>query len=185
MKIISQQSLFSFSEHGWWRDAKDQHNGREAKTYETRHRDEKPQGKEDGNGNWRHDRYFDMEADPHAQPPSTRKRPAFSEKKITTATQNTDNTANDLHLERRDRNPRHLDRQDRLTAGDQVPIRREAPRGGGDFRGRDRFSGRQGYRSGGTRVEKWKHDLFDEASKSPPRQNEEDQIAKVESLLAS
>ncbi|XP_022725770.1 hepatoma-derived growth factor-related protein 2-like [Durio zibethinus] len=200
------------------RDAKDQHDERETKTYERRQRDEKPQTKGDGNGDWRHDRYFEMEADPLPQPPPTRKRPAFSEKKIPAATQSTDNTTKEpekashsghhvigserrhvIGSERRvdrDRNPQHLDRQDRLTAGDQVPNRREAPRGGfssrerpgvggGDFRRRDRFSGRQGYRSGGTRVEKWKHDLFDEANKSPPRKNEEDQIAKVESLLAS
>ncbi|XVF44985.1 hypothetical protein PTKIN_Ptkin02bG0169000 [Pterospermum kingtungense] len=185
------------AERGWWRDAKDQHNERETKTYETRPRDEKPQAKGDGNGNWRHDRYFKMEADP--QPPPTRKRPAFSEKKIPAATQSTENATKEqekgshsghhaLGSERRverDRNPRHLDRHDRLTAGDQVPRRRDAPRGGGDFRGRDRFGGRQGYHSGGTRVEKWKHDLFDEANKSPPRKNEDDQIAKVESLLAS
>ncbi|XWS68132.1 hypothetical protein CRYUN_Cryun04dG0064200 [Craigia yunnanensis] len=214
------------TERGWWRDAKDQHNEREIKTYETRQRDEKPQAEGDGNGDWRHDRYLKMDADPPPQPPPTRKRPAFSEKKIAVATQSTDNTTKEpqkashsghhgLGSERRvegDRKPRHLDRQDRftagdqvpnrrdrqdrLTAGDQVPNRREAPRGGfsshqsaggggRDFRGSDRFSGRQGYRSGGTRVEKWKHDLFDEASKSPPRKNEEDQIAKVESLLSS
>ncbi|XWS63006.1 hypothetical protein CRYUN_Cryun06bG0059400 [Craigia yunnanensis] len=198
------------TERGWWRDAKDQHNERETKTYETRQRDEKPQAKGNGNGDWHHDRFFEMEAGPLLQPPPTRKRPAFSEKKIPAASQITDNTKKEpekashsghhvLGSERsvdRDHNPRHLDRQDRLTGRDQVPNRREAPRGGfslherprgggGDFRGRDRFSGRQGYHSGGTHVEKWKHDLFDEADKSPPRKNEEDQIAKVESLLAS
>ncbi|XVE49327.1 hypothetical protein DITRI_Ditri01bG0073900 [Diplodiscus trichospermus] len=198
------------TERGWWRDARDQHDERETKTYETRQRDEKPQSKGDGNGDWRHDRYFEVEADRPPQPPSTRKRPAFSEKKIPAATQSTENTTKEpekashsghhvLGGERRvDRghNPRPSDRQDRLSTVDQVPNRREAPRGrfssherygggGGDFRGRDGFSGRQGYRSGGNRVEKWKHDLFDEANKSPPRKNEEDQIAKVESLLAS
>ena len=152
-----------------------------------------------------------MEADLPPPPPlPNKKRLTFSEKKIQATTQSTDNTTKEpqkashsgyhvLGSERRvdrDRNPRHLDRQDRLTAGDQVPNRREAPRGGfssheraggsgGDFRGRDRFNGRQGYRPGGTRVEKWKHDLFEEANKSPPRKNEEDQIAKVESLLGS
>ncbi|XP_022763510.1 uncharacterized protein LOC111309018 [Durio zibethinus] len=198
------------NERGWWRDAKDQHNERETKIYQTRQRDEKPQIIGDGNDEWRHDRFFEMEVDALPQPPSTRKQPAFREKKILAATKSTDNKTQEpekanhsghqvLGSERRvdrDRNPQHLDRQDRLSAGDQVPNRREAPRGGfssherhgdggGNFRGRDRFSGRQGYRSGGTRVEKWKHDLFDEANKSPLRKNEEDQIAKVESLLAS
>ncbi|KAG4114029.1 hypothetical protein ERO13_D12G020000v2 [Gossypium hirsutum] len=198
-------------ERGWWRDAKDHHSERETRTYDTRQRDEKPQARGDSKDDWRHDRFFEMEADPPAQPPPSRKRPAFSEKKIPAAAQSADLTTKEseksshsshhvLGSERRvdrDRHPRHLDRPDRLTAGDQAPSRREAPRGGflsherhgggggSNFRGRDRFSGRQGYRSGGPRVEKWKHDLYDEANKSPPRKNEEDQIAKVESLLAS
>ncbi|GLJ30829.1 hypothetical protein SUGI_0612260 [Cryptomeria japonica] len=32
--------------------------------------------------------------------------------------------------------------------------------------------------------EKWKHDLFDEANRSPPLKNEEEQIAKIELLLS-
>eukprot|EP01018_Ginkgo_biloba_P002999 Gb_20212 [translate_table: standard] len=32
--------------------------------------------------------------------------------------------------------------------------------------------------------EKWKHDLFDQANRSPTPKNEEDQIARIESLLA-
>lgn len=51
--------------------------------------------------------------------------------------------------------------------------------------GRDRFTARQGYNPTGGRAEKWKHDLYDEANKSPPPKNEEDQISKIESLLAS
>lgn len=34
------------------------------------------------------------------------------------------------------------------------------------------------------KVEKWKHDLFEEANKSPNQKNEEEQIAKVEALLS-
>ncbi|KAE8663757.1 putative Porin/voltage-dependent anion-selective channel protein [Hibiscus syriacus] len=172
-------------EHGWERNAKD-HNEREIKTYEMRQRDEKSQTNGD-------------------------KTTCISEKKTPAATSSIDHTAKEseklthsghhaLGSERRvkrDHNPRHLDRQDRLAARDQVPSRSEVPkggfvsherhRGGGDsnFRGRDRFNGRQGYRTGGPRVGKWKHDLFDEANKSPPRKNEEDQIAMVELLLAS
>ncbi|OMO63377.1 hypothetical protein COLO4_32516 [Corchorus olitorius] len=195
------------TERGWWRDAKDEHNEREAKTHDTRQRDEKPRSKGDSNGDWRHDKFFEMEANP---PTPTRKRPAFSEKKITADSQSTDNTIKEpekashsghhvVGSERRvdrDRNPRHRDRQDRLTSKDQDPNRREAPRGGfssferrgggaGNFRGRDRFNGRQGNHSGGTRGDKWTHDLFEDSNKSPPRKNEEDQIAKLESLLAS
>ncbi|XP_058069856.1 uncharacterized protein LOC131218954 [Magnolia sinica] len=82
---------------------------------------------------------------------------------------------------------------------DRAPPRGEMPRGGfpsrerfgsgGSFRGRDRFGGRYGernqHRQGAVRVEKWKHDLFDEANRSPTPKNEEDQIAKVEALLAT
>ncbi|KAF5733205.1 hypothetical protein HS088_TW17G00745 [Tripterygium wilfordii] len=52
-------------------------------------------------------------------------------------------------------------------------------------RGRDRYGGKQGYHSSNGRVEKWKHDLFHEANRSPTLKNEENQIAKVEALLAS
>ncbi|KAK9085783.1 hypothetical protein Sjap_026194 [Stephania japonica] len=56
-------------------------------------------------------------------------------------------------------------------------------------RGRDRFNGRNGelnqYRPPTVRAEKWKHDMFDEANRSPTPKNEDDQIAKIEALLAS
>ncbi|KAJ8427836.1 hypothetical protein Cgig2_030099 [Carnegiea gigantea] len=67
--------------------------------------------------------------------------------------------------------------RDRFNGGDN----------GSRYRARDRFGGRRGYDSSGTggRVEKWKHDLFDDANKSPTAKNEEDPIAKVEALLAS
>ncbi|MCL7040714.1 hypothetical protein MKW94_028783, partial [Papaver nudicaule] len=35
------------------------------------------------------------------------------------------------------------------------------------------------------KAEKWKHDLYDEANKSPTAKNEEEQIAKVQALLSS
>ncbi|RWW22714.1 hypothetical protein BHE74_00043068 [Ensete ventricosum] len=60
--------------------------------------------------------------------------------------------------------------------------------GGRDLRGRERFTGRFGerdmYRQSGFQAEKWKHDLFDEANRSPTPKNEEEQIAKVEALLS-
>ncbi|MQL92678.1 hypothetical protein Taro_025313 [Colocasia esculenta] len=59
---------------------------------------------------------------------------------------------------------------------------------GGAVRGRDRYNGRYGERIqnqvGGSQ-DRWKHDLFDEANRSPTPKNEEDEIAKVEALLAS
>ncbi|KAK9286284.1 hypothetical protein L1049_014674 [Liquidambar formosana] len=197
------------TERGWWRDSKDQHSEREVNktgNYETQQRDEKSQARRDDNRVWRHDGFFEMEADP-ALP--ARKRPAFREKKNPADSENVEKAATEpvkpnrsdrpaLGSERREeregRNSRHLDRTEKPFVGDRVPPNRgEAQRagpsreryggGGGNYRGRDRFNGRQGYHSSG-RVEKWKHDLYDESTRSPPPKNEEDQIAKVEALLA-
>lgn len=59
------------------------------------------------------------------------------------------------------------------------------------LRGRERpgrqFDGseRNQFRSRTFSAEKWKHDLFDQANRSPTPKNEEDQIAKIEALLAT
>uniref|UniRef100_A0A0A9EV16 Btz domain-containing protein n=1 Tax=Arundo donax TaxID=35708 RepID=A0A0A9EV16_ARUDO len=65
---------------------------------------------------------------------------------------------------------------------------RFAGRGGMD---RDRFNNQYGGRSNNTyqatgdqEEEKWKHDLYDRTSRSPPPKTEQEQIAKVEALLA-
>lgn len=54
----------------------------------------------------------------------------------------------------------------------------------GKYKGKEIFRARQGYRSNGARVEKWKHDLFDETNGSTSPKKEEDPVAKVEALLA-
>lgn len=104
-----------------------------------------------------------------------------------------------LGSERRDergRNFRHSERSEKSYAGDRLANRGEPQRGDyssrqrhgggrGDYRLRDRYDGRQEFRSGGTRGEKWKHDLFQEANRSPTPKDEEDRIAKLEALLAS
>nr|BAJ99011.1 predicted protein [Hordeum vulgare subsp. vulgare] len=67
------------------------------------------------------------------------------------------------------------------------PRGRFAGRGG---RGRDRFDYQYGGRSnmhedaGDHQTEKWKHDLYDETNSTPAPMTEEEQIAKVEALLA-
>ncbi|CAM0871677.1 unnamed protein product [Alopecurus aequalis] len=63
---------------------------------------------------------------------------------------------------------------------------RFAGRGG---RGRDRFDYQYGGRnnmheSAGDETEKWKHDLYDQTDSTPAPMTEEEQIAKVEALLA-
>ncbi|XP_018683819.2 uncharacterized protein LOC135676419 isoform X2 [Musa acuminata AAA Group] len=91
------------------------------------------------------------------------------------------NRADDRYDKRGDR---YLQRNEINRAGYQS---REM-HGGRDVRGRERFTGRYGERNmsreSGFQAEKWKHDLFDEANRSPTPKNEEEQIAKVEALLS-
>lgn len=197
-------------ERGWWRDSREQNNERtENKTAsnDTRRRDDRAKG--DEKGSWRQDGFVEMEADA----PPARKRPSFREKKIQVDSENAeraatetvksvhpDRAAEESGKEERGHNSRHSDRSDKPYARDRAPSRREPQRagfpsreryhgGGGNgdrnYRGRDRFSGRPGFHASGTRVEKWKHDLYQEANRSPTPKNEEDQIAKVEALLSS
>lgn len=207
---LSYHSLFlCFKERGW-RDSKDDERAANKTTYNAQRRDEKLQTKQDDNSVWRHDRFFEKD-DP---PPPAKKRPSFQEKKISVDFENAKNTETEMvkssHADyvegserREDRgcNPRHLDRPEKPSVGDRLPPKRgEAHRdgflsrerygggggggGGGNYRGRERINGKQGYRSDGTRVEKWKHDLYN-ASGSPTPKNEDDQIAKLEALLGS
>ena len=99
-------------------------------------------------------------------------------------------------VDRGGHNPRFSDRPGKPFLGDREANKGEAHRGsfssrdryGGNsnYRGRERFNGTRGYHpGGGVRVEKWKHDLFEEGNRSPTPKKEEDQIAKVEALLAS
>ncbi|XP_050366882.1 uncharacterized protein LOC126785289 [Argentina anserina] len=198
----------STSEHGRQKDSKDQHDDKtvsKTTTNNSRLRNEKPNG--DGNRTWRHDRYAEREADPLA----ARKRPAFRENKTPLESENTEKSAAETtkasHLDRltegsrkeeRGDNRRHMDRSEKQFRGDGVRYKGEAQSGvfpsrerytngvaGRNYRGRERFGERQGSHSSGGRGEKWKHDLYHEANRSPTPKNEEDQIAKVETLLAS
>lgn len=131
----------------------------------------------------------------------SKKRPSFRETKL--PVNESANVEGDERKEER-RKPLEkppLDRPDRRVSGGRDPHRNEPQRikfqsraryggsgsnGGGGFGGS--FRGRDGFneqRQGGGRADKWKHDLYDEANKSPTSKNEEDQIAKVEALLAS
>ncbi|XP_038680965.1 uncharacterized protein LOC119981897 [Tripterygium wilfordii] len=89
----------------------------------------------------------------------------------------------------RDHKTQHLDKREKSYRGEALrggfPPRERYVGNGGNYRGRDRYGGKQGYHSSNGRVEKWKHDLFHEANRSPTLKNEENQIAKVEALLAS
>ncbi|CAK7330147.1 unnamed protein product [Dovyalis caffra] len=188
-----------------FRDSKDYRDDRavnKSATYDSQQRDKKPRGKGDDNSAWGHDGFLKMEAEP---PPPARKRPAFREKKIPVENENPGKAAVESarsrhsdhpmsvseRREERDRNPRHIDRSERQAAGNRelqrvgLPSRERYGGGGGNYRGRERFSERRGYHPSGTVGEKWKHDLFDDGNRSPTTKNDEDQIAKIEALLAS
>ncbi|XP_020241595.1 uncharacterized protein LOC109819983 isoform X1 [Asparagus officinalis] len=185
------------TDHGRWSEPKEQSSER------IRDKSAPKEQCADDKNSWRHDGFFELQK---TEAPPARKRPAFREKKIE-APAETDAAANPTRREERGHNSRELERKlDRPVSradernfkrGDEYYQRGEMQRGsyqsrerlnGAAIRGRERFNGRRGERStnqsGGFQAEKWKHDLFDDANKSPPPKNEEEQIAKVEALLA-
>ncbi|KAK7308113.1 hypothetical protein VNO77_41709 [Canavalia gladiata] len=193
-------------ERGWWKDSKHQHNERAETGHRREQKDEQSQVKQDDNTFQRRDGFSERKDNP---PPTSRKRPAFREKKITVDSADANPAATvavkssqinhpperNGRKEERNSNPHHLDRPEKQFADNRVPNKGEARRdgfpsrgrygGNANYRGRDKFDGRQGYRPSKTQTEKWKHDLYQEVSKDPIPQNEDDQIAKLEALLAS
>lgn len=141
-----------------------------------------------------------MEANPNL---STRRRAAFREQKIPSDPERTnkftdgpemlnprDHATDSGRRNDRGRNSRYNDRVERAVAGQRESNKAESWRG--SFPSGERSNANSRYRGGdglsarqGGRVEKWKHDLFDEANKSPPRKNEDDQLSKIEALLTS
>jgi endo-1,4-beta-xylanase len=169
-------------------------------------RDEKSLKKLDGNFQRRES--FSERKD---GPTPVRKRPAFREKKIpvdsgeanpaatvTVKSSHTEYPPRNERKEERSSNPNHLDRPEKQIADARAPNNREAWRdgfssrvryggngGNSNYRGRDKFNGRQDYHPVKTQSEKWKHDLYQEVDKDSIVKNEDDQIAKLEALLAS
>ncbi|KAK7366484.1 hypothetical protein VNO80_08475 [Phaseolus coccineus] len=196
------------SERGWWKDSTKQLKERAETSHRREQRDDKSQAKPDDNTFQRRDGFSERKDDP---PSTSRKRPAFRKKRIPVESGDANLAAamavkssdidhppgrNDRKKEERSSNPHHLDRPDKPFADDRAPYKVGARRdgfpsrgrryGGSDsYRGRDKFNGRQGYRLDKIQTEKWKHDLYQEVTKDPIPQNEDDQIAKLEALLAS
>ncbi|KAK2664879.1 hypothetical protein Ddye_003453 [Dipteronia dyeriana] len=197
------------TEHDWRSDSRNRKNERTAEkreTYDTRERNEKSEVKRADNEVWHHDEFFKLEANP--PPPPARKRRAFREEKGPLDSENANKTAVESvkmnHTDRyalgsgrredRSRNSHHSDRVEKPSFEDRFLNKGEAEKGGypyrqryngGDYRGRDRFDGRQDYRSSNTGGDKWKHDLFQDGNRSPTLKDEEEEVAKVEALLAS
>ncbi|KAL3614345.1 hypothetical protein CASFOL_042419 [Castilleja foliolosa] len=193
-------------EHGSWRDHKEHQNSRTEvkKAVASDVKNEKPRDGRYENRPSRHDEYFRTEANPALKRPAFREQkiPAVDSEKIEkTATDSEKKIQNQRGAEsgRRDerrfnseRSGRHerssFVRDKELTRGEAMSNSRDRYGGGlrSGYRGREGFSGVQGFdRPAGGRVEKWKHDLYDEANRSPKAKNEEEQISKIEALLAS
>ncbi|KAH9606625.1 hypothetical protein KSS87_013061 [Heliosperma pusillum] len=200
------------SDQGKWKDSRDVERATRRTAGPNLIEKEKPDARGGDSRNWRHDRFFEMEknSDP---PTKKRRQfreeklpPESNPATYVTAVpskdiQLTNSTKAAERREERDRTHRPLERNDndRSFVKSRPPFNRERgertdmpPRnrfnnGGeydGRYRGRENFGGGQGYQSGGSgRVEKWKHDLYDEANASPTK-NEEDPVAKVEALLS-
>ncbi|KAK1268320.1 hypothetical protein QJS04_geneDACA006271 [Acorus gramineus] len=172
---------------------------------------ERTQTHENDSSTWRHDGFYELESKP---PPSkkrsfredklpTESKPsvAVSEPEAAKLTRNErpayyNNTRDERRADERRAHHQHMvDRYEtpaEVRDGRSPRIAGFTPRErfgrGGGFRGSERFSRRYGersqFRSSGFQVDKWKHDLYDEANRSPTSKNEEDQIAKVEALLS-
>ncbi|KAK6120987.1 hypothetical protein DH2020_045275 [Rehmannia glutinosa] len=198
-KVISvtQMARGIVLKRGWWRDPKEHQNDKaihKTVSSDTQQKDEKPK-----------DNREDNRANPK---PPVHKRPSFREQKIPDDPEKTNKATADsvmpnpqnhaVDSSRRDKRgeaSRRYDKSERQFAGERDLKEAQAwrcnfssrdDRSGGNnrYRDRDGFTHRQGYRPSGSRVDKWKHDLYNEANRSPTPKNEEDQISKIEALLA-
>ncbi|KAL9267435.1 hypothetical protein AKJ16_DCAP14325 [Drosera capensis] len=197
------------------RDSKDKHRtGGKSSTTDLRGRHEKTKVQGDDHRVWRHDKFNDGESElPQAkkrrpfreeklpnEPESTDKTvvhpnvPAQTEHPTEGNERKEERRGHVADRSERDRAYRGQrpfetrGRYERERTSNAYGNRYSSGGGGaanGRYRGQDSYGGRQSYNSNGGNVEKWKHDLFHEANRSPTPKEEEDPIAKVEALLAS
>lgn len=176
-------------------------------------KDEKSHARGDDNRAWRHDRFYERESE--GKPPAKKrpafteqKLPLESKSAEKTVSETLKQSQTDYpnpgsdRREDRGQDSRRTNRPEKppvwngnsnRNSGDAYrsnPQRgyfspRERYAGGDTYRGRENFNRRPGNHPSGARVEKWKHDLYDETNKTLTSKNEEEQIAKVEALLSS
>ncbi|GAA0187099.1 hypothetical protein LIER_34387 [Lithospermum erythrorhizon] len=197
----------SDEDQGGWKDSRAWHVQRSSRTAsrDTRRKEHMVKAHGEDDGHWRPDKFSELQSRTN---PSARKRPAFREHKVAAEAVKTERTAADPQKPNHSKRPASESEKQNVREGHNysswdrrerppIGVRGEADRKDiwkgkfpstyryGDDNRRDRFAATQGNRLGGGIPEKWKHDLFDEANRGPPRKSEEDQIAKVEALLAS
>lgn len=174
---------------------------------------EQDQQNKDGDSTWKHDGFFQLEEEaPLAKkrPPFQEMKIQESAAPVTEPDSvswklDQPGPTSAMREERRNYHPRGFGSYRPFVRPDDRGFRRGFPdhrsddqRNGYDSRGRfpgrggmdrDRFNNRYGGRGHvnqafGDQEEKWKHDLYDQTNRSPPPKTEEEQIAKVEALLA-
>ncbi|CAL4938132.1 unnamed protein product [Urochloa decumbens] len=169
---------------------------------------------DDGDSTWRHDGFFQLEEEaPLAKKRPPFQEMKMQDSAATVADPDSGSRKPDqpgpnsaIREERRNYHPRGSGNHRPFIRPDDRGFRRGFPdhrseghRNGYDSRGRfpgrggmdrDRFSSPYGgrgnmyHQTSGDQEEKWKHDLYDQSNRSPPPKTEEEQIAKVEALLA-
>lgn len=171
------------------------------------------QQKKDGDSAWKHDGFFQLEEEaPLAKKRPPFQEMKIQESAATVTEPDSRSRKLDqpgltsaMREERRNYHARGFGNHRPFLRPDDRRFRRGFPdhrsdgqRNGYDSRGRfpgrggmdrDRFNNPYGGRSNveqasGDQEEKWKHDLYDQTNRSPPPKTEEEQIAKVEALLA-
>jgi hypothetical protein len=171
---------------------------------------EQAQQQSDVDSTWKHDGFFKLEE----EVPVAKRRPGFKEMGMPREEQesgfaepdtrsrkpNQPGLTSGMGEERRNYHSREFIRpDDRDTRRGFSDYRSAGQRNGYDSRGRgfagrggrgrDRFDYQYGGRNNmheaaGEQTEKWKHDLYDQTDSTPAPLTEEEQIAKVEALLA-
>jgi len=167
------------------------------------------QPQSDIDSTWKHDGFFKLEE----EAPVAKRRPGFKEMGMPLEERESAVTEPDARFrkpyqpgltsgmgeDRRNYHSREFIRpDDRGTRRGFSDYRGAGQRNGYDSRGRfagrggrgiDRFEHQYGGRNdmheaAGNQTEKWKHDLYDQTDNTPAPMTEEEQIAKVEALLA-
>ena len=165
---------------------------------------EQAQQQRDVDSTWKHDGFFKLEE----EAPVAKRRPGFKEVGMPLEGHESALTEPDAKSRKPDQpgltsgmgeeRRNYHSRDDRGTWRGFSDYRSAGQRNGYDSRGRfagrggrgrDRFDYQYGGRSnmheaGGDETEKWKHDLYDQTDSTPAPMTEEEQIAKVEALLA-
>ncbi|KAL8167126.1 hypothetical protein V2J09_008625 [Rumex salicifolius] len=185
------------SDRGWWRSHEDDRRGRH-RTSDAVDKGEKPVGRGDDTQVLSRDEPSKINNDQPTKKKFREEKPPPTEKASTEPVKKEDGPPGvvDRREERGNRGYVYAGRNeyhDQANNRNRLPPNRARPERGG-FPSRDRFRGegyvrRQGYGGvgpggSGGRVDKWKHDMFDEVNRSPKSKNEEDPVAKVEALLA-